>query len=334
MEDLRAASIRLAVARLCEAVGVKPEVVEALQRAAAFRRELLTQLSADDKRRLLEDLFVDFFVEQWRTLLKWAALTGQSSQVDTGYIAQHVASILLGEPGQGFKGKGLDLLDGTEVKSAAIISGVDRPRWNHNMGTLAQDAKRVAAGKETTSAEYLASPNIFYLLFDRVVNDDGTDIPLILRVRAWCLDAQADTAWRDLVTRYVEGRTPGKYNLQLHPPVGYDDDVVVNTLGNLDFADVKVLEARLHGLGADEDFGIEWIVAPQDQVRPIEGRSAAQPWVRNGRPSRLTTAADVLPDTDTLRELLPDHDVEALVQMLQTEILLEDVEEDLEEDDA
>jgi hypothetical protein len=311
---------------------VKPEVVEALQRAAGFRRELLTQLSADDKRRLLEDLFVDFFVDQWRTLLKWAALTGQSSQVDTGYIAQHVASILLGEPGQGFKGKGLDLLDGTEVKSAAIISGVDRPRWNHNMGTLAQDAKRVEAGRPTTSEEYLSSPYVFYLLFDRVVDDAGKDLPLILRVRAWCLDGQADGAWRDLVMRYLESRTPGKYNLQLHPPVGYDDDIVVNTLGNLDFADVKVLEARLHGLGADEDFRIEWIVAPAEQTRPVVGRTAPQPWVRNGRPSRLTSAADVLPDTDTLRELLPEHDVEALVQMLQTEILLEEVE-DLDDDE-
>jgi hypothetical protein len=40
----------------------------------------------------------------------------------------------------------------------------------------------------------------------------------------------------------------------------------------------------------------------------------------------------VLPDTDTLRELLPEHDVEALVQMLQTEILLEEVE-DLDDDE-
>lgn len=167
---------------------MKPEVEDALRRAADFRRELLGQLSSDDKRRLLEDLFVDFFVHQWRVLLKWAALTGQSSQVDTGYISQHAASVLLAEPGQGFRGKGLDLLDGSEVKSAAIISGVDRPRWNHNMGTLAQDAKRIAEGRTITSHEYLASPNIFYLLFDRVVGPDGSKGPLVLRVRGWCLD--------------------------------------------------------------------------------------------------------------------------------------------------
>lgn len=298
---------------------MKPEVEDALRRAAEFRRELLGQLSAEDRRQLLEDLFVDFFVKQWRDLLKWAALTGQSSQVDTGYIAQHVASILLAEPGQGFKGKGLDLMDGSEVKSAAIISGVDRPRWNHNMGTLAQDAKRVEAGKLTTSDEYLASPNVFYLLFDRIVHADGSDRPLVLRVRGWCLDGQEDAAWRNLLEDYVESRIPGKYNLQLHPPVGYDDNVVVNTLGNLDFSEVKVFEARIHGLGVDDDFLIEWTHPPAGEIRPVRGRTIAMPYVRNARPSRLTSAADLLPDLDTLRELLPDYDVDALVEMLRLE---------------
>lgn len=313
--------------QFCQPVQVKPGVEEALRRAAEFRRGLLGQLSESDRRRLLEDLFVDFFVHQWKVLLKWAALTGQSSQVDTGYIAQHVASILLAEPGQGFRGKGLDLLDGSEVKSAAIISGVDRPRWNHNMGTLAQDAKRREEGKPTMWEEYLTSPNIFYLLFDRVVDDEANLKPLVLRVRGWCLDGQQDGAWRDLMLRYVDSRTAGKYNLQLHPPVGYDDDIVVNTLGNLDFSEVKVLEARIHGLGADEDFFVEWSQPPPEHVRPVAGRTGALPYVRNARPSRLMTAADVLPDTDTLRELLPDHDVDALVDFLQLEASVEEEEE-------
>lgn len=312
---------------------VKPEVEAALQRAAQFRRRLLLELSSAEKQRLLEDLFVDFFVAQWKVLLKWAALTGQSSQVDTGYIAQHVASILLAEPGQGFKGKGLDLLDGSEVKSAAIISGVDRPRWNHNVGTLAQDATRRRQGRSTVSDEYLASPNVFYLLFDRVVNDPATD-DLILRVRGWCLDGQEDHAWRDLVTRYLGTRTGNKYNLQLHPPVGWDDDIVVNTLGNLNFADVKVFEARIHGLASESDFRIEWTQHPPARIRPMRGRTHSMPWVRNQRPSRLSGAADVLPDVATLRELLPGHDVDALVSLLQIEarLIAEEVAEDGQSD--
>src|SRR5712691_1174640 len=197
---------------------MKKEVEEALRRAARFRRELLGQLTTEDRLRLLGDLFVDFFVVQWRVLLKWAALTGQSSQVDTGYIAQHVASILLAEPGQGFKGKGLDLLDESEVKSAAIVSGVDRPRWNHDLGTLARDAVRAEKGLPPESQAYLNAPSVFYLLFDRVVSESPAPNS-VLRVRAWCVDSRSDEAWRDLMQRFLLSRKPAQYNLQLHPPV-------------------------------------------------------------------------------------------------------------------
>ena len=308
---------------------LRREVEEALGLAAEFRRGILRTIAPDDRIKLLEALFVDFFVEQWRVLLKWAALTGQSSQLDTGYIAQHVASIVLGEPGQGFKGKGLDLLDGTEAKSAAILSGVDRPRWNHNLGTIAQDRKRAAKGLRTTSDEYLAAPNVFYLLFDRVVDEE--DEALVLRVRAWCIDGQEDKAWRDLLTRYIAQRTANQYNLQLHPPVGYDDDLVVNTLGNLDFTNVKLLEARIFGLADPEDFSIKWMQKPSFPIRPVRGRSVSLPYKRDRRrASRLAVAADVMPDLAVLSELLPElgaDRIEQLAATLQRESTLAAVEE-------
>ena len=299
---------------------MKPEVEEALANAARLRAHLLQSLSLDERIGLLNDLLVDFFVEQWRTLLKWAGLTGQSSQVDTGYIAQHIASILLGQPGQGFKGKGLDLLDGSEVKSAAIISGVDRPRWNHNMGTLAQDVERQTKGRLTTSEEYLSSPNVFYLLFDRVIDADGTGLPLVLRVRGWCVNGLEDYGWRDLVLRYLDTRSAKKYNLQLHPPVGYDDDIVVNTLGNLDFSDVKVFEARIHGMDGSQAFHIDWVKLPPEAIAPVTARTRPLPYGgRNDRPSRLTQAADIMPDAATLQELLPDHDITSVLAALNIE---------------
>lgn len=292
---------------------MKREVQEALERAGQFRRGVLLDLSSADRLRLLEDLFVDFFVEQWRVLLKWAALTGQSAQVDTGYIAQHVASIVLAEPGQGFKGKGVDLLDGTEVKSAAILSGVDRPRWNHNMGKISDDKTRLAKGQNPVWQQYLDLPNAFYLLFDRVVSDSSE---LVLRVRAWCIDAQQDLGWRDLLTRFVSGRSASQYNLQLHPPVGYDDDLVVNTLGNLDFVNVKVLEARIFGLADPSQFRIDWVQEPVDKVRPMMGRTVARPYVRNpNRVSRLSSAADVAPNFEMLAELLPNADEQRLAEL-------------------
>ncbi len=311
---------------------MKPEVEKALKRAAEFRRQLLRKLSTAERLGLLQDLFIDFFVNQWRVLLKWAALTGPSSQVDTGSIAQHVASILLAEPGQGFKGRGVDLLDKSEVKSAAIVSGVDRPRWNHHLGTLANDKKRREKGLPTLSEIILSSPNIFYLLFDRLVPNEGAKQPLVLRVRGWCLDAQKDGAWRELINRFLDSRGAEKYNLQLHPPVGYDDDLVVNELGNLDLAKVKVFEAQIHGLGPGEKFLVEWPVKPPDVIRPVNGISVAKPYKKD-RPSRLSSAEDVLPDIETLKTLLPGHDVGAFVNLLKEETRLEEsaVDEDVEE---
>ena len=61
---------------------------------------------------LLQEMFLDFR----QVMLKWAKITGQSSQLDAGYIAQHLVSLLTGKRGIGWRGKGLDLEDGSEEK--------------------------------------------------------------------------------------------------------------------------------------------------------------------------------------------------------------------------
>lgn len=294
---------------------MKREVVEALRRAAEIRRPILGDLTPEIRLHLLEELFIDFFVTQWQTLLKWGALTGQSAQVDAGYIAQHVASIVLGEPGQGFKGKGVDLMDGTEVKAAAIVSGVDRPRWNHQFGTPARDDERRAKGGLPGWEQYLLAPSAFYLLFDRVA-ENVRDDQKVYRVRAWCVDAQEDEAWRSLILEWVKARRPSTTNFQLHPPVGYDDSIVVNSLGNLDLEPVKVLEARIHGLGSkDQDVRVEWVRTPPVPARPVTGRSARVAYGGpKARPSRLNTAAEMLPDMSTIQDLLPGVDLAPILK--------------------
>ncbi|MGI8536954.1 MAG: MamI family restriction endonuclease [Mycobacteriales bacterium] len=285
---------------------MKPELQAVLQRNIAVRRQILTRLSHEQRMRLLGLLFRDCFVDLGAMLLKWAALTGQSAQIDTGYVAQHVASIVLSEPGQGFRGKGLDLADGGEVKSAANISGVDRPRWNHNLGKPADDAARRAKGEDPVWQTYLDAPVVFYLLFDRVVSSDITVQPEV-RVRAWCLNPSEDSAWTSLVRRFVAERKPSQYNLQLHPPVGYDDDIVVNTLGSLDFADIKVFEARISQIDSPHPV-ITWTQPPANSVIPIGGRSRALPYAKD-RPSRLVAADDVLADMSQIALLVPDMDL-------------------------
>ncbi|MFW3171374.1 MamI family restriction endonuclease [Geodermatophilus sp. CPCC 206100] len=292
---------------------MKAEVAQALDQAARMRQHVLSDLSYSDRVRLLEALFEDAFVAQRGLLVKWSALTGQSAQVDTGYIAQHVASIVLATPGQGFKGKGLDLIDGSEVKSAASLSGVDRPRWNHNLGTMSDDLKRRAAGVLTRSDTYLQAPHLFYLLFDRV--EDGlSGGELVLRVRAWLVDARRDTAWRDLVGTWMAGRSPSRYNMQLHPPVGYDDDIVVNSLGNLDMEQVKLFEVRMTGVGATETFKLVWSEPLPESVVPVRGRCVARPYGGRGdRPSRIASAEDVQADLTGLAVLVPGLDTESLL---------------------
>lgn len=277
-------------------------VNQAINQGIRVRRKILKSLTYEQKVILLEDLFVDLFGHQHVMLQRWAALTGQSAQVDTGYIAQFVASIVLGQPGQGFRGKGDDLADGSEVKSAANISGVDRPRWNHNLGSLADDAHRRSRGLPTAGEVYLGVPYMFYLLVDR---PHGVSDPAPFRIRAWCIDAQQDGDWRALFETFLSSRAGRTYNFQLHPPVGYDDDVVVNTLGNLDFSDVLVFDARLSL--ADRDRPVtEWYVPLPEQVFPVLGRTRALPYGgRGARPTRLTGTADVVLGTDNLGVLFP-----------------------------
>jgi hypothetical protein len=282
---------------------VRNDVEQAIAKGIVARMRILGDLTHDQRVALLDQLLLDTFAAQHQMLQKWAALTGQSAQVDTGYFAQFVASIVIGKPGQGFRGKGDDLVDGSEVKAAANISGVDRPRWNHNLGTPADDARRRAKGLLTAAQVYLSSPYLFYLLADRPTMAQGVARPL--RVRAWLIDGRLDTDWRDLVTRYADQRTPSMYNLQLHPPVGWDDNLVVNTLGNLDFSEVLVFDARIvHGT---DGASIDWHVPLPANVLPVTGRTRAKHYgVGAARPSQLTGAEDIVVDVAVIPKLFPD----------------------------
>lgn len=297
---------------------MKPEVAKALEQGIEQRREILGGLDYETRLSLLEELLMDFFVRQAQILVKWASLTGQSAQVDSGYAAQHVASILLGEPGQGFRGKGLDLANGGEVKSAAVISGVDRPRWNHSLGSVSDDAKRTASGKQTKTSQYLSAPCVFYLLLDTVF--DNAAATGVMRIRGWLVDSANDTAWRDLFERFDEEKHGSTYNLQLHPPVGYDDDLVINMLGNLDFADAKVFEVRLDT--SDTEPSPIWVLKPPPSLSPWMGRTVAKPYV--SRPSRLGGAADVLISLDGIADLLPQQVIQTLEDITETEAAVSD----------
>jgi MamI restriction endonuclease len=279
---------------------------------AAWLQEVearLQAMSADERRTRIEELITDFFVDARATLVKWSRVTGQSAQIDTGYIAQHLASLVLQIPGQGFKGKGVDLGDGSEVKSASIVSGIDRPRWNHNMGTAANDLKREEKGVTTKGQIYLnETPCVFYVLFDRVHDEAGAPTSQ-LRVRGWCINARTDKAWRSLFSRYLEARKGNTYNLQLHPPVGYDDSLVVNEMGNLDMAKALVLDVRFELPESGEAIDADWQVAEFDIPRGFKSDSVALEFVSRGaRPSRLEDGLEGLTNLENLQLRIQDED--------------------------
>jgi hypothetical protein len=275
--------------------GIREELAE----RGGHIRASLDELTVAQRRELVEELIYDFFVTARLTLLKWSDRTGQSAQIDTGYIAQHLASLLLSEPGQGFRGKGLDLADGSEVKSASIVSGVDRPRWNHNLGKPSDDEGRRQRGLPTAWEVYLAAPTVVYVLFDHPNASDT------LRIRVWCVDGQEDVGWRDLVERFVAGRKVSQYNLQLHPPTGRDDDIVTNELGNLDMTAIKVMQAEFSMPDEGEELVVEWTQVPHYPIRPIAGRTKSID--REAVPEQREDLGEEVAGLTDLENVLPEE---------------------------
>jgi hypothetical protein len=231
-------------------------------------QEALTALTPEERKAHIETLIRDFFVTARGTLVKWSELTGQSAQIDTGYVAQHLASLLLGVPGQGFRGKGLDLRDGSEVKSASTVSGVDVPRWNHNLSTAAADENKRTGRERTTADGYLDSPTVVYVLFDHPKKAVER-----LRIRVWCVNGREDAAWRQIINRFQETKSGATYNLQLHPPANRDDQIVTNLLGNLDLTNVLVMQVEFDSPEMIEDLAFEWKVEPNYPIAPVNARA-------------------------------------------------------------
>ena len=96
---------------------------------------VVKQLSKEQRKELAKALIEEQIVNQRNLLSHWSILTAQSSMIDTGYIAQHLVSLQTQIAGQGMRGKGDDLCDGSEVKAANFLDSLDRagatsPRWN------------------------------------------------------------------------------------------------------------------------------------------------------------------------------------------------------------
>ena len=179
---------------------------------------ILQMLTKDERLELSRQLLEEQVTAQRIKLNHWSTITAQSSQIDTGYIAQHLVSLQTQIAGQGMRGKGDDLSDGSEVKSANFLDSLDKkgataPRWNFTAVT------------RSIMEDFLNYSSLYLLSMD--LNPLGS-----FRVRIWNINILEHDILRN---RYIEWMNVLGYpkfnsseekgvNFQLFPPKNKTDD--------------------------------------------------------------------------------------------------------------
>ncbi|MBU6427289.1 MamI family restriction endonuclease [Patescibacteria group bacterium] len=88
----------------------------------------LENLSVTERKNLIVKLLQEQILDQRLKLHFWKDLTKQAAQIDTGYIAQHLVSLITSLPGGGMRGKGDDLIDGDFQQKPSEIVDVEKPK--------------------------------------------------------------------------------------------------------------------------------------------------------------------------------------------------------------
>ena len=179
---------------------------------------ILRMLGREERLELSKQLLEEQVNAQRIKLNHWSTITAQSSQIDTGYIAQHLVSLQTQIAGQGMRGKGDDLSDGSEVKSANFLDSLDKkgataPRWNFTAVT------------RNIMEQFLDYASLYLLSMD--LNPQNR-----FRVRIWKINVLEHDLLRN---RYIEWMNTLGYakfdsdkeegvNFQLFPPRNLTDD--------------------------------------------------------------------------------------------------------------
>lgn len=179
---------------------------------------ILKSLSCEHRIQLAQSLIQEQIVDQKNKLSHWSLVTAQSSMIDTGYIAQHLVSLQTQIAGQGMRGKGDDLCDGSEVKGANFIDSLDKngataPRWNFNSVSV------------DIMERFLDYKAIFLLSID--LNPKRQ-----YRIRIWKVDIHKHTLLRNRYKEWMQKLGYPKFvdpthksiNFQLFPPRNGTDD--------------------------------------------------------------------------------------------------------------
>jgi MamI restriction endonuclease. len=184
----------------------------------SFSTTLLCGFSKPTRKLLTKKLIKEQIVGQRKTLGYWSSITAQSAMIDTGYIGQHLVSLQTQLSGQGMRGKGDDLIDGSEVKSANFLDSLDQkgasaPRWNFT------------ANKVKIMERFLTYASIYLLSIDRSVSK-------LIRVRIWKVTIKEhhilSARYREWMTLKgypkLQGSKKHSANFQLFPPRSETND--------------------------------------------------------------------------------------------------------------
>lgn len=180
---------------------------------------ILAKLSQEERIKLCEKLLTEQVLEQRNKLAAWTIITGQASQIDTGYIAQHLISLITQISGQGMRGKGQDLVDGSEIKAANFLDSLDKkgavaPRWNFTAVTV------------NIMENFLNYKNIYLVSMD-LTKDNR------MRFRAWVVDISQHEILKNRYIEWMEklgyakfndGTRRASVNFQLFPPRNKSND--------------------------------------------------------------------------------------------------------------
>ena len=171
------------------------------------------KLTVEQRKELALRLLDELIVDARKQLHFWRSLTHKPAQVDSGYIGQHLVSLITHLEGGGIRGKGIDLSDGSEIKSANFLDSKDAkcsvvPRWSF---TVKQESEMFSCLK--CKWIYLVSTDNF-----------GAGV----RVRAWRMSPKVHGAFAKRFRLWAKKvgfpifRQPGKKrkdaNFQLFPP--------------------------------------------------------------------------------------------------------------------
>ena len=201
-------------------------------------RCILNLLSEDDRINLCKILLTEQVAGQRDQLNKWSTITAQSSQIDTGYIAQHLCSLRTQIPGQGMRGKGDDLSDGSEVKSANFLDSLDKkgktsPRWNFTAIT------------PEIMERFLEYESLYLLTID-------LDSHKLIRIRIWNVDVTKHNVLKNRYIEWMEQKGRPKFdspkavsvNFQLFPPRMGEDSHMARHGSNRD-GEMEPIEINL-----------------------------------------------------------------------------------------